>query len=477
MVQIQRVSAQAPITVEKAQLISPSDFPFSTAGAEAFKSIGGVLNELEQRRKKAQDSLSITDTNNSQRFVDAEIKQFMTDNPDPDGWGDGIEKILQRQSTLVSQLKSSPETRVRIDQSQKAFREQTVLNGSILQTQATIEIDVQSSGAALITAMGTGNELEITEARDTHEAALLRKEAPEIAALSLVETLKEGEQERVAVLVQEGRFDEAEELVRQSKAFEAEEAVQTLKRIEISRKQLEGKTLDLNQKADMAVNTDFVQQIITKDLTPDEVEASRLKDKTSRGIFGTDKLSKAEWIRYSSASFDDPPKKTTPQGLETASGIVFDKAKNRISTETAYRRLLDSRYIQKEITDDDFQWAMDKVNNPYPIQMVVDIESVMQSNSDAILRSGFFDRLITTDAEEEKVRTVNTDLREWIDSELAEKRTPTRAQMYDKSAQLRSQSPEISAAPVIISTQKEYDKLPTGTEYIDSEDGQAYRKQ
>ncbi len=482
MATVKRTSSTVPVPVERAQLISPADFPFSTADADAFKVIGGVLSELGKRRQDAQDSLAVSDMNRIQKLTQAQMKDFMVKEPDPDKWTAERERLLTEQSKQVNQLKASGQTRERMDISQKGFEDTFRLSNEILQTTATVKIDIEVTGADLITAIVNNDgspeaELAEKESRDAHEAALLRGEAPEIAAIKLVETLREAEKERVSVLIQQGRFDEAEDLVRQPRAFEAEEAVQTLKRIEISRKQLKRKTLDLNQEADMVVNTDFVQRVIAKDLSPDEVEASRLKDKTPGGFFSTDKLSKAEWLKYSSASFDDPPKNTTLTGSQTANTIVFDKSRNRISTEAAYRRLLDSRYIHKEITDDDFQWAVGKIENPYPIQIVADIEASMQNNSDAILRSGFFDRLITTDAEEEKVKTVNTELREWIDSELAEKRTPTRAQMYDKSAQLRSQSSKENAAPIIINTQKEYDKLPVGTEYIDSENGQSYRKQ
>ncbi len=224
MARIERASPEIKAPVKQAVLIDPNAFKFTGAG-EGLKAIGGVLAELGERRKKAQDSLSITETNNSQSLAQAEIKQFMVDNPNPDDWEVGIQSILDKQDVSTSQLKSSPETRARIEQSQKAFREQTVLDSSILQTEATIDIDVQSSGAALIAAIGTGDELAIVEARDTHEAALLRKEAPEIAALSLIETLAQGEKQRISVLVENGEFEAARKLASKTKGLEPTERV------------------------------------------------------------------------------------------------------------------------------------------------------------------------------------------------------------------------------------------------------------
>ncbi len=191
MARIERAEPRVQAPVKQAVLADPNAFRFTGAG-EGLEAIGGILTELGERRKKAQDSLSITETNNSQRLAQAEIKQAMIDNPNPNDWPNIVQGILEKQNSLTSQFESSPEARARINQSQKAFREQTLLNSSVLQTEATIAIAIQSSGAALIVAMGTDDKLAIAEARDTHEADLLRKESPEIAALSLIETLKEG---------------------------------------------------------------------------------------------------------------------------------------------------------------------------------------------------------------------------------------------------------------------------------------------
>ena len=260
MARIERASPEVVAPVKQAVLIDPNAFKFTGAG-EGLKAIGGVLTELGERRKKARDSLSITETNNSQSLAQAEIKQFMVDNPNPDDWDVGIEGILQKQESAALQLKSSPETRARIEQSQKAFREQTLLNSSILQTEATISIDVQSSGAALIAAMGTGDELAIDEARDTHEEALLRKEAPEIAALSLVETLQQGEKQRISALVEDGQFDEARELASKTKSLEPTERIAQINFINSAETRAKKAKTDLDSAIQNQTMTETIQKI------------------------------------------------------------------------------------------------------------------------------------------------------------------------------------------------------------------------
>ncbi len=270
MARIERTEPRVQAPGKQAVLIDPNAFKFTGAG-EGLKEIGGVLTELGERRKKAQDSLSITETNNSQSLAQAEIKQFMLDNPNPDDWEVGIQSILEKQGSATSQLKSSPETRTRIEQSQKAFREQTILDSFILQTEATIAIDVQSSGAALITAMGTGDELAIAEARDTHEAALLRKEAPEIAALSLVETLKEGEKQRISVLVENGQFEEARKLTSKTKGLEPTERVAQINFINSAETRAK-KRLDAASREDKLAL--YQAEDEGKDLTRDDFNAA-----------------------------------------------------------------------------------------------------------------------------------------------------------------------------------------------------------
>ena len=277
--------------------------------------------------------------------------------------------------------------------------------------------------------------------------------------------------------LQEATYQAARDLTNAS-ALDILKKESLLKTIDLTEKQTKRKTIDLDAEADMAVNDSFVSLIMGKNLLPDVVQNSRLDDKTPRGIFSTDKLSKQEWTQYVGASFDAAPTKTTPKGYSSVSETVLDYAKFQIPKETAWRRLLDSRYIHKEITDQDFTWAVNHINNPYPRHLVADIETVMKSNSEAIAKGGFLWGLITSDAEEEKARVTNTELISWIDNEIAQDREPTRDQMYDKSAQLRAQSgvekPERAATP---ETQADYDKLPSGTTYLDPETGKLYRKQ
>ena len=312
MARIERVLSTQPVPVEQAQLIDPNAFQFSTASAEAFKVIGGVLSELGKRKQAADDSLAINAAGESRDLAKLQMKQFMLDNPDPDTWAEGLHKILTKQGAVYSQQKLSAKAKADEDIEQQAFTDELSAGMQIAATTQTIENDITVSGKNLIDKIANDDGTSVAAAdidkqMKLYQAALERKDTKEVAEIKMIETLREAEKQRVSVLVSQGRFKEAKELVHASKAFEAEDAVAILKRIEISETHLKRKTIDLDNEADMKVNEDFVSKVINKNLIPDEIENSRLDDKTPKGIFSVNKLSKTQWLQYASSSFENPP--------------------------------------------------------------------------------------------------------------------------------------------------------------------------
>ncbi len=250
---------------------------------------------------------------------------------------------------------------------------------------------------------------------------------------------------QASVLYNSGEYQDARDLVAESPlpTLEKESLLNT---INLIKERNERKTKDLNYKKDLAVNEEFVNLVMSKDLTPDMVKESRLDEKTS-GFFGTAGLSQKSWMQYASDSYKDQPFKTTPSGFTSASDTVLEYSGFGIDKELAYKNLLDSRYIHREITDNDFIWAINHINKPYEPAMADNIKVAIESNDKAILRGWIFDKLMTTDKEKEKARSVNAELIQWVDNEIEQKREPTSEQMHQKSAQLRAQSPIDKNAP------------------------------
>ncbi len=238
----------------------------------------------------------------------------------------------------------------------------------------------------------------------------------------------------------------------------------------------EKKTKDLNFKKDMAVNDDFMTKVATGDLFPDEIKESRLPEKVAGGIFATGKLSQTEWLNYAKASYQDPPTVTVPDGYSAANDIVLAVGSKEMSREEAYRKLLDARYIRKQMTDDDFIWAANRITDPYEKSFAADLSAVVADNNKTLRGLGFFDKRKFSDKEKAKAMNVNRGLMGWVEARLEDDKPPTRVEMLDQSAHLIASDGENIETTHSPKTQKEYDKLPSGAKYLDPTTGRVYRK-
>ena len=143
-----------------------------------------------------------------------------------------------------------------------------------------------------------------------------------------------------------------------------------------------------------------------------------------------------EWNEYLSDSYTNPaPRENTDSGIMETAGVAMDVAMMTMNPSDAQDILLEERYIDHSITDDQMRWAIDKINNPYPKHMVPHIRATLNDN-----RSGH-NRWFSGDT---KVNTeVNESLLHWIDAEIEAGRTPSRQDMYNMSSQLRIDAREI----------------------------------
>lgn len=269
MARVERFTATEPIPVERAQLIDPSAFRFSTAGAEAFKAIGGVLEELGKRKQKSQDSLSINATGESRDLAKLQVKQFMLDNPDPDKWAEGINKILGDQRKIYSEQRFSAEAKANEDIEQEAFENELQASMQILTATQTIENDITVSGKNLIDKIAnddgsTTAAADIDKQIKLYQAALERKDTKEVAAIKMEETLGQAEKQRIAVLINQGKFDEARELTSKTKSLTPTERNAQLSIIERAEKRAETSRKLLREQKDDEISEEFLGLLINK---------------------------------------------------------------------------------------------------------------------------------------------------------------------------------------------------------------------
>ncbi|KKM71496.1 hypothetical protein LCGC14_1430010 [marine sediment metagenome] len=212
MARIERIESTQPIAVEQAQLIDPNAFRLSTAGAEALKTIGvtveelerqrKIQEELEKRRQAARDSLSINRTSESRDLAKLQIEQFKQDNPDPEKWAEGIAKILNNQKTIFTQQNFSAEVLENEQVEQDAFENEQGVLTQIAITGQTIENDITTSGKNLINKIAN-DDGSPTDAADIdkhiklYQEALERKVSKEVADIQMEETLKAAQKQQI----------------------------------------------------------------------------------------------------------------------------------------------------------------------------------------------------------------------------------------------------------------------------------------
>ena len=158
--------------------------------------------------------------------------------------------------------------------------------------------------------------------------------------------------------------------------------------------------------------------IVEGQLTFDDIDQSQLL-----------KADREKWQKYITGSYKDAPTENTPKGHDISFNAVYDMATLQLSPVEAYDVLLEARFVDQSITDDQFNWGVDRIENPYPRDTMENINTTVQSNL------GDFNRFFSLDKQRNK--TVNESLITWVDAQIKDGKTPTRKEMYAMSSQFR----------------------------------------
>jgi hypothetical protein len=142
------------------------------------------------------------------------------------------------------------------------------------------------------------------------------------------------------------------------------------------------------------------------------------------------KADREKWQKYIKGSYKDEPKNVTTKGQATAFNAMYDASTLQLSPTEAYDVLLEARMIDRSITDKEFKWAIDKINNPYEKHVLEDMKAIVTSNASDF--NAIFDF-----NDKSRNQRVNSSLITWVDEQLAKGKTPTRKDMYAMSSQFR----------------------------------------
>jgi len=169
------------------------------------------------------------------------------------------------------------------------------------------------------------------------------------------------------------------------------------------------------------------------------------------------------------------PSKRTKTSTTDGMGSVMDslagipngsKTKNQVISD-----LTNQYYVENNINENDYQWALSQVDNPYPANVTKSLQKEFRYIDKNVDKWWSFSPVWETGAEEKRTRNTRQDLVEWVDGELAKERTPGPKEIHQKAAEFAvgAREPESEPEPLVtINTQEEYDALPKGTQYEDA---------
>jgi len=404
--------------------------------------IGQALAEIEAKKRELRDNAAIADavhaendfTLNKERELEARV---YTDPQQAD-------EDRQLAASELQQLRDSQKDNM----SQEAYA--NYLNRSKLKEASRLR---RLEGIIWRKEVTLGQSKAAIALRDAH---ILEMSGNESAAQESIEAIKAGyeqyfppgafeemvESSKIAALKTLGTqngdmeaFEKAKEIVRSSTAISAEEALAELQRIDKLKEYTQNKASSAKKVRNLAIDEDFLGKIITSDLRQDEIEQSRL-DESTKGMKGFQQLSKEQWTLYAEDSYKTPPETTTPEGLDVVISTITDYGKNVVDKEGAYRQLLDARYVDRALTQQEFEWAIEKIQNQYPRAVINDIETIAETNLKTVAKGWPWG---THKSEREEAKKVNLELLYWIDGQIAKDKVPTREEMNEISAQLIAQ--------------------------------------
>jgi hypothetical protein len=198
-----RVSAQEPIAVKQAVLANPNAFQFDTSMAQAIGGLGATVAdlgaELGRRKQEAEDSLALSRAKNIQQNTDAQIKQYMVDNPDPNTWDEGTAMIRNNALKEVGQLKMSSKTRETLGVQVQGWLSGSMNDVQLLSTKKTIDDSYTAASATYAGVLGDNNAsaVEKEEAFAIWMKAAEAAKSPDEIETELLSLQIEGEKLRV----------------------------------------------------------------------------------------------------------------------------------------------------------------------------------------------------------------------------------------------------------------------------------------
>ncbi len=181
---------------------------------------------------------------------------------------------------------------------------------------------------------------------------------------------------------------------------------------------------DADKLTTMQSYQELSKPILKGELTYDDIDNSGLRETRRSG----ESVSDAErWRKYIKGSYKDAPTKNAPEGHTVSFAAVYDVITLQLSPKEGYDVLLEARFNDGSITNEQFEWAVGKIENPYSRHVLEDVNATLKSNLED------FNRFFTAD--DERNKKVNEALLSWVD---AQEKPPSKKEMFAMSSAFRA---------------------------------------
>jgi hypothetical protein len=169
----------------------------------------------------------------------------------------------------------------------------------------------------------------------------------------------------------------------------------------------------------LSIYNNFIPMINEGNLKLDTIESSNLQEEE-----------KVLWREYVKGSHVEPLDESTASGYDMLLDTVLNYSKDK-GTKEAIESILGLKYESNIISDEDYKWAMSKLNNPYPKPLVSKIRGMLDATKEQT--RSFWDLRKTELAKAKDInksileQNITQDLFDWIDKQEKE---PTGKEIY-----------------------------------------------
>lgn len=213
MPRAERFTATEPLAVERAQLVDPAAFKFSTAGAEAMAQIGGILVELGKRKLEMQDRIGISNINAAMENGVLEYQKEIIGKPLEEHAGI-LQKHINNTLAFASKERLSADTRKLADNKLKIWSDfvtdtAEIANLRAIERDALIRLTADYE-KAFTEAEGDDNNQDVIDAKQAlieqlaisyspAEAVVMFEKAEQRAAKQMIENARHAQMNLAAV--------------------------------------------------------------------------------------------------------------------------------------------------------------------------------------------------------------------------------------------------------------------------------------